>query len=43
MVELGAGGPGSALALEALEVLLGPAESKQVLALLQPGLPSRSG
>ena len=39
MVELGASGPGSPLALEALEVVLGPAESKQVLALLQPGLP----
>ncbi len=39
LVELGTGGPGSPLAREALEVVLGPAESKQVVALLQPGLP----
>jgi hypothetical protein len=38
MVELGAGGPSGALALEALGVLLYPAEAKQVLALLRPDL-----
>jgi hypothetical protein len=38
MVELGAGGPTGALALEALEVLLRPADSRRVLPLLQPGL-----
>ena len=40
MVELSASGPGSPLALEALEVVLGPVEAKQVLPLLQPGLPA---
>jgi hypothetical protein len=39
MVELGAGGPKAALAVEALEVLLSPVESRQVLPLLQPDLP----
>ena len=39
MVELGAGGSSNALALEALEVLLSPAEAKQVVPLLQPDLP----
>ena len=38
MLELGAGGPKGALAAEALEVLLSPAESRHVLPLLQPGL-----
>jgi hypothetical protein len=39
MVELGAGGSRSSLAVEALEVLLSPIEAKQVLALLQRDLP----
>jgi hypothetical protein len=38
LVELGAGGSEAALAVEALEVLLSAAESKQVLPLLRPGL-----
>jgi hypothetical protein len=38
MVELHAGGPRGALALEALDVLLGPAESRLVLPLLNPDL-----
>ena len=38
MVELRAGGPSGALALEALEVLLTPADSRRVLPLLQPEL-----
>ena len=39
MVELGADGSSGALALEALSVLLSPAESRQVLPLLHPDLP----
>jgi hypothetical protein len=39
LVGIGAGGSSGALAREALDVLLSPAESKQVLPLLQPGLP----
>jgi hypothetical protein len=38
LVKLGAGGPSGALALEAVEVVLGPIESKQVLPLLTPDL-----
>jgi hypothetical protein len=38
MVELGAGGPHGSLALEALEVILGPTEAKHVLPLLKPDL-----
>ena len=38
MVELGAGGASASLALEALEVLLSPVDSKQVLPLLMPEL-----
>ena len=38
MLELGGGGPTAALALEALDVHLGPTESGQVLPLLDPGL-----
>jgi hypothetical protein len=38
MVELGAGGSSGALALEAIEVLLTPAEAKLALPLLHPGL-----
>jgi hypothetical protein len=36
LVELGAGGPSGSLALEALQVLLSPTESKHVLPLLHP-------
>ncbi len=39
MVELGAGGPGGALAVEALEVLLGASEARVVAAILLPDLP----
>jgi hypothetical protein len=40
LVELEAGGSNSALAVEALEVLLSPTEAKQVLGLLQPDRPA---
>jgi hypothetical protein len=38
MLELGRGGSNGSLALEALEVVLGPIEAKQVLPLLRPDL-----